>query len=127
MARSIPTPNAFLDNLLVLLLVCELAVITRTLWDEEHMLAILVVLVFAMALFVKVIKTVFAKGGGWFSRTFLQHLGDPLKKKVAMKKWCDQSWQLAIHVSMTIFELYVLRDETWWQDTTTRTDVSMAL
>ncbi|KUF89270.1 hypothetical protein AM588_10002152 [Phytophthora nicotianae] len=36
-----------------------------------------------------------------------------------MKKWCDQSWQLVIHVSMTIFELYVLRDETWWQDTTT--------
>ncbi|CAI5712039.1 unnamed protein product [Hyaloperonospora brassicae] len=119
MARSVPPPNPFLDRLLVGLLVCELGIIAHTLYDDEHMLSILVVLVALMALVVKAIKTVFAMGGGWFSRTFLQHLGDPLKKTVTMKKWCDQSWQLAIHVSMTLFELYVLRGETWWQDTTT--------
>ncbi|KAG6609224.1 Longevity-assurance protein (LAC1) [Phytophthora cinnamomi] len=119
MARSIPKPNPVLDTVLVSLLMCELGVITHTLWDDQQMLAILVAMVFVVALAVKVTKTSFAIGGGWFSRTFLQHLGDPLKKAVTMKKWCDQSWQLAIHVSMTIFELYVLRDETWWQDTTT--------
>ncbi|RMX62251.1 hypothetical protein DD238_000833 [Peronospora effusa] len=119
MARSIPKPNPFLDSLLVGLLVCELGVITHTLWDDKQMLCILVAMIVVVALTVKLTKTSFAIGGGWFSRTFLQHLGDPLKKAVTMKKWCDQSWQLAIHVSMTIFELYVLRDETWWQDTTT--------
>ena len=122
MARSVPTPNPFFDRLLVGLLVCELGIIAHTLYDDEHMLSILAALVALMALVVKAIKTVFAMGGGWFSRTFLQHLGDPLKKTVTMKKWCDQSWQLAIHVSMTLFELYVLRGETWWQDTTTRKD-----
>ncbi|RLN32021.1 hypothetical protein BBJ28_00017130 [Nothophytophthora sp. Chile5] len=119
MARSIPKPNAFLDTLLVSLLVCEMGVIKYTLWDDKQMVAILAGMIFVVALAVKITKTSFAIGGGWFSRTFLQHLGDPLKKAVTMKKWCDQSWQLAIHVSMTIFELYVLRDETWWQDTTT--------
>ncbi|CAH0517013.1 unnamed protein product [Peronospora belbahrii] len=119
MARSIPRPNPFLDNLLVCLLVCELGVILHTLWDDKQMFCILVSMVFVVALAVKLTKTLFAMGGGWFSRTFLQHLGDPLKKTVTMKKWCDQSWQLIIHVSMTIFELHVLRDETWWQDTTT--------
>ncbi|POM66056.1 Longevity-assurance protein (LAC1) [Phytophthora palmivora] len=119
MGRSIPKPNPVLDTLLVGLLVCELGIITHTLWDDKQMLYILVAMFFVVALAVKLTKTSFAIGGGWFSRTFLHHLGDPLKKAVTMKKWCDQSWQLVIHVTMTIFELYVLRDETWWQDTTT--------
>lgn len=119
MTRSIPKPNPILDTILLTVLVCELAVITHTLWKEKTMLYILIAMFFAVAFAVKVTKISFAIGGKWFSRTFLQHLGDPLKKSVALKKWCDQSWQLVIHVSMTIFELYVLRDETWWQDTTT--------
>ncbi|CEG41745.1 lag1 longevity assurance isoform partial [Plasmopara halstedii] len=122
MRSSIPKPNQLLDTLLVTLLVCELIVITHTLWKDKQMLYILIVLCFVVALAVKLIKASFAIGGRWFSCTFLQHLGDPLKKAVAMKKWCDQSWQLVLHVSMSMFELYVLRDETWWQDTTTLWD-----
>ncbi|KAI9907853.1 hypothetical protein PsorP6_004100 [Peronosclerospora sorghi] len=118
-SRTIPKPNPFLDNILVGLLVCEVGVITHTLWDDKIMLCILLAMFFGVALAVKLTKTTFAIGGRWFSRTFLQHLSDPLNKPITIKKWCDQSWQLAIHVSMTIFELYVLRDETWWQDTTT--------
>lgn len=86
---------------------------------DKQMLYILIAMIVVVALAVRLTKTSFAIGGRWFSRTFLQHLNDPLKKTVALKKWCDQSWQLVIHVSMTIFELYVLRDEKWWQDQTT--------
>lgn len=120
MAKPIPKPSPLLDGLLVSLLFLEMGVIVHTLWDDKRMLAILVGMFFAVAAAVKVTKVAFAVTGGWFSRTFLQHLGDPLKKAVTMKKWCDQSWQLVIHVSMTIFELVVLQDEPWWEDTTTR-------
>jgi ceramide synthetase len=119
MAKSIPKPNPFFDGLLMALLVLELGVIAHTLRDDQEMFAYLLGLIVVVAIAVHVTKLVFAITGGWFSRTFLQHLGDPLKKSVTMKKWCDQSWQLVIHASMTVFELIVLKDETWWQDTTT--------
>jgi hypothetical protein len=35
----------------------------------------------------------------------------PLRGKVQMKKWQDQFWQLVVHVSMTAFEVYVLRTD----------------
>ena len=42
---------------------------------------------------------------------------DPLKSKIAMKKWKDQAWQLAIHLSMSLFELKMIRQNPqWWQD-----------
>jgi hypothetical protein len=116
---AIPKPNPLLDGLLVTLLFLEMGVIVHTLWDDQQMLAILAAMIVVVAIAVNVTKTCFAVGGGWFSRTFLQHLGNPLRKAVTMKKWCDQSWQLVIHVTMTIFELVVLQDELWWQDTTT--------
>jgi ceramide synthetase len=120
MAKSIPKPNAFFDGILMLIFVIELGVIAKTLLETDpEFLGYLLGLIVVVAIAVAVTKFVFAVTGGWFSRTFLKHLGDPLKKAVTMKKWCDQSWQLMIHVSMTIFELIVLKDETWWQDTTT--------
>jgi ceramide synthetase len=119
MAKSIPKPNPLVDGVLMLIFATELVVIGSTLLDtDREMLAYLLALIVIVAIAVAVTKLVFATVGGWFSRTFLQHLGDPLKKAVTMKKWCDQSWQLVIHVSMTIFELIVMADETWWQDTT---------
>lgn len=120
MAKSIPKPNPLVDGVLMLIFVIELGIIGTTLFENDReMLAYLLGLIVVVAIAVAVTKYVFATAGGWFSRTFLQHLGDPLKKTVTMKKWCDQSWQLVIHASMTIFELVVLADETWWQDTTT--------
>lgn len=125
MARSVPKPNAFLDGLLVALLFAEMGLIVHTLWDDRQMLYILVGMIVVVTVAVKATKVSFAVTGGWFSRTFLQHLGDPLKKAVTMKKWCDQSWQLAIHVFMTVFELYVLQDEPWWEQTTSSTCLIM--
>ena len=45
---------------------------------------------------------------------------DPLKSNIAMKKWKDQAWQLAIHLSMSLFELKMIRQNPqWWQDPAT--------
>ncbi|KAJ0408497.1 hypothetical protein P43SY_006427 [Pythium insidiosum] len=117
MGKSVPKPHPLVDGLLVGIFFAELGLIGYTLRDEPDMLLMLLGLLVVVAIAVKITKTCFYYGGAFFSRTFLKHLGDPLKKRVTMKKWCDQSWQLAIHFSMTCFEIVVLRDETWWQDT----------
>lgn len=64
-------------------------------------------------------KWLFGTGGLLFSKHCLQHVGDPLKKKTTLKKWCDQSWQLVVHVTMSLCEWEILKHETWWQDTDT--------
>ncbi|TMW60692.1 hypothetical protein Poli38472_000734 [Pythium oligandrum] len=117
MGRAVQKPSAWVDALLMSAFVAELGVVGYTLRNEPDMLLLLFVLLPVVAIAVWLTKMVFYYGGGFFSRKFLQHLGDPLKKRLAMKKWCDQSWQLAIHVSMAYFEFVVLRDETWWEDT----------
>mmetsp|Transcript_34569 Transcript_34569/g.68001 ORF Transcript_34569/g.68001 Transcript_34569/m.68001 type:complete len:357 (-) Transcript_34569:1302-2372(-) len=38
----------------------------------------------------------------------------PLKTKLAMRKFSDQAWQLMIHFSMTLYELYLLQGTEWW-------------
>jgi len=46
--------------------------------------------------------------GGLLSRSLLKPLGDPLRKSKNMAKFKDQMWQLAIHVSMTLLEVWIL-------------------
>jgi len=44
----------------------------------------------------------------------------PLGSKVAAKKFRDQAWQLAIHVSMSLWEVRLLAaNPRWWSDPTT--------
>ena len=45
----------------------------------------------------------------------------PLAGKVAQRKWKDQSWQLAIHVSMSLWEVRLLAAQGggWWDDPAT--------
>ena len=57
--------------------------------------------------------------GGALSRTLLRGFGDPLAKERTMQKFVDQSWQLVIHVAMTVFELHILSTEPWFEDTRT--------
>lgn len=120
MGKSVPKPPVVVDTVLVSLFFAELGVVGWTLRPEPDMLLLLLGLILVVAAAVKITKLTFFYGGAFLSRTVLAHLGDPLKKRVTMKKWCDQSWQLAIHVSMAYFEYIVLRDETWWHDTRTR-------
>jgi hypothetical protein len=45
------------------------------------------------------------------------HARNPLRVGgLQMKKWQDQAWQLTIHASMAVFEIYLLFKETWWSD-----------
>ena len=39
---------------------------------------------------------------------------DPLGGRIQMKKWQEQSWQLAIHVALSIAEGIILTEETWY-------------
>jgi hypothetical protein len=120
MGRRTITVNKYVDAFLMTLLAIELVLVVDIFRKEENdLLWILLGLIGVVAVSVQVTKFVFWVGGRRFSHTFLKHLGDPLKKPLTMKKWCDQSWQLVIHASMTYFEYVVLKDETWWQDTTT--------
>lgn len=97
----------------------ELCIIGYTLRNEPDMLLLLFAFLVLAAVGIRFTKRTFEIFGAWFSRTLLNHLGDPLKKRIAMKKWSDQSWQLVFHTACTIYEIIILRDETWWQDTTT--------
>ncbi|KAF0686246.1 Aste57867_21951 [Aphanomyces stellatus] len=116
-AKKVAKPHPLVDSLLVGLIVAECAVILYVF--ESNLLFLLAVFIAAVAVAVYVTKTVFRVGGRYVSRRFLGHLGDPLKKAMTIRKFTDQSWQLMIHVSMTILELVVIADETWWEDTTT--------
>ncbi|KAF0686250.1 Aste57867_21955 [Aphanomyces stellatus] len=115
--KKVPKPNFFVDWFLVSLIAIECVVIYYVL--PQDLFAMFVGLLFVVAFAVWLTKASFRIGGGYISRTFLKHLGDPLKKQVTMKKFTDQSWQLVIHASMTVLEFMVIREETWWQDTTT--------
>ncbi|KAG9403046.1 Ceramide synthase 1 [Aphanomyces cochlioides] len=114
--KKVPKPNPFLDWLLASLVAAECVVICRIL--PQDLLVMLGGLIVLVAIAVWITKASFRAGGGYISRNFLKHLGDPLRKEVTMKKFCDQSWQLVIHASMTVLEIIVLREENWWNDTT---------
>ncbi|RHY85534.1 hypothetical protein DYB35_003289 [Aphanomyces astaci] len=111
-------PHAILDGLLSALIVVECIVVVGVL--PLDLLGLLGGLLAVVAVAVGVTKRSFCVGGRYISQRFLKHLGDPLKKDVTMRKFTDQSWQLVIHASMTVLELYVLQDEAWWSDTTTQ-------
>ncbi|OQS02492.1 hypothetical protein THRCLA_05134 [Thraustotheca clavata] len=113
--NSVSKPNPVLDGILMTALLGE--IITLFYIFEIELLLTLFGMVGVVAIAIYVVKAVFQAGGGYVSRTFLQHLGDPLKKKTTMKKFTDQAWQLAIHTSMTLLEIIVIMDETWWSDT----------
>ncbi|KAF1315766.1 hypothetical protein FI667_g15796, partial [Globisporangium splendens] len=115
-----PMSTASIDSLLIALLVVEVGVIAHVLLRNDHeKLAYQLGLIVFIAIAVRVTKVMLTVTGRWLSRTFLQHLGDPLKENVTMVKWRDRGWQLLLHFAMVIFDLVVLEDETWWQDTST--------
>lgn len=54
------------------------------------------------------VKRASAVVGCALSRTLLRHLGDPLSKTKTLRKFEAQMWQLFIHVSMSLLELWIL-------------------
>ena len=57
---------------------------------------------------IQLVKLASEAVGGLLSRSLLKPLGDPLRKSKNMAKFKDQMWQLAIHVSMTLLEVWIL-------------------
>jgi len=93
-------------------------------YNDILALGLLVFCIFATHFGIQVVKWFFNLTGGWFSRTCLNYppLNNPLAKRKAMKKFCDQAWQFAFHAFFFLFELYILNtneDEAWWGDTKT--------
>ena len=41
----------------------------------------------------------------------------PIASELAQRKVMDQAWQLVIHVTMTAFAFYLMKDTTWFTDT----------
>lgn len=77
------------------------------------------VIMVAVALAIVGAKYIAIGVGHFVSNRYLNRapFNNPLSDPVNMKKWYDQAWQLTIHVSMTIFELYVVWDEPWFTET----------
>lgn len=57
--------------------------------------------------------------GGFISSTLLAGapFHDPLRNPKTMAKFCDQAWQLAVHLSMSVLEVYCLCQVNWFQHT----------
>jgi len=68
------------------------------------------------ALFIRLIKFFSMLFGRALSNTLLSGapFNSPLNKRYTMNKWNDTCWQFIVHLSMSIFELYVISDESWY-------------
>lgn len=105
------------DLILTSILFGEVILVLSMLCKDMEMLVIFIVSVLLVGVLVKVTKVVFRYLGTFLCHRVLTQLGNPLRKKKTMKKWCDQSWQLVIHTSMAVMEYNILKHETWWTDT----------
>ncbi|EQC29655.1 hypothetical protein SDRG_12659 [Saprolegnia diclina VS20] len=108
-------PNVFLHVPIVIAYFALIGVVVHLL--DSAYLPLLIASVLGVAVAIHVTKGFFRVFGGWLSANYLRHLGDPLRKPIAMKKFCDQGWFLVLHTVLTLAELVVMADETWWQDT----------
>jgi len=113
--------NSTLDNFLTVVYLAVVCYLLYVFYFDLSTLTLFFVLIGVTAVGINLTKAIFAKFGLWLSATFLSGapFNHPLSSKLTMRKWCDQSWQLVIHVSMSIFELLVLADETWFSETMT--------
>lgn len=109
--------NKVADQLLSICLLFSILVAFYAVSVKTEFVLFYLIALIGVAVGVKCSKGFFYYFGRFLSKYCLQHLGDPLKKKTTMKKWCDQSWQLMIHFTMAVCEYYLLSRETWWRDT----------
>ncbi|KAA0164663.1 hypothetical protein FNF28_03724 [Cafeteria roenbergensis] len=80
---------------------------------------LVLIMVFVMGTFVELSKTLCGIAGLRVSRATValglterpQHFPSPLDNPMTMKKFREQSWQFAIHILMSLIEVYLLRNE----------------
>lgn len=106
-----------LDNFLTLLFFLEVLYMSVKFYEASE-LSLFLTLFLLSGLAIEAVRWVFGVSAFWFSRRFLQHLGDPMADPSNLKKAKDQAWQLVVHVSMTLFEAYIMGPGfEWWNQT----------
>jgi hypothetical protein len=88
---------------------------------EPQWLAVLLAFIGAVAVFIPACKRLFTVIGSSISNGPLSAapFNRPLRHAATLRKFADTGWQLVIHVSMSLLELYVAHNETWWNETNT--------
>jgi hypothetical protein len=72
----------------------------------------------AFSFSIELVRWLFGAFARKFSNTSLHHIGDPMSDEAVLKKAKDQAWQLALHVSMSLYEVYLMYpDFLWWNST----------
>jgi len=114
--KDIYTPNALLDALMTCIFLLQVLIILREMWGR-NMLGLFAVLCVAIDALVFRVKVLSERVGRFLSDlVFDQKLVDekPLAARIQLKKWQEQTWQLVVHTSASLFEFMILSDEEWW-------------
>jgi hypothetical protein len=114
--KEIYRHNALLDNVMTVLFLLQVSAIGLEMWNRGMFGIFLIMCIIIDALVYRVKSVSEWLGTVLSDKVFNDGMGDekPLAGRIQMKKWQEQSWQLAVHVSMSILEFCILSDEEWW-------------
>jgi hypothetical protein len=119
--KSLYVPNALLDNVLTAIFFLEIALLLYSMFEASMLVIFLVLLILSDSVISRLKD--FGQFTGRVLSSWLFRNGfvdcDPLSGKIQLKKWTNQSWQLAVHVACTLVELHILSSEPWYDDPTT--------
>jgi len=119
--KDIVAPNPLLDAFFTTIFLAEVALVFRSM-AQTDLLGVFIAALFLTDAVTSRVKDAAGVGGRILS-AWLHRIGavdhDPLASRIQLKKWSEQSWQLAVHVGFTIAETVVLMEEPWWNDTST--------
>ena len=117
--KDIFTPNPVLDGLLTAVFLVECAMVAWSM-AQMRLLAVFAGAIFITDAVTSRVKHLATLWGGSLSR-WVHSVGavdhEPLASKIQMKKWSEQSWQLAIHVGFSLAEAWLLTEEPWFYQT----------
>lgn len=123
--EAVYKPNPVLDVILTILFAILTLATVRACWvdSEKRMTAVLCGSLVVVAVWAELSKVTFRWIGKTLSRVCYQAgmldsdaLNDP-KKPERLEKWMTQSWQLAIHWTMTLVALaFLYVNPQWWTD-----------
>jgi hypothetical protein len=116
--KSLYVPNAVLDNVLTAVFFLEIIMLLFSM-SEANVLVLFITLLVLSDAVISRLKD-FGQLTGQTMSSWLLRNGfvdcDPLSGKIQLKKWTNQSWQLAVHVICTLVELHILSSEPWYDE-----------
>ena len=121
---AIKPTNPIIDNTLGLMFLGLLGRLLYAFKDDTALATRFVACLIATVVFSKVVAYVAGVVGQFLSRMrcgghIPAECRYPLRTKLKQRKFADQAWQLAIHASMTCFEVYLMRGTSWNEDPAT--------